>query len=230
MSDGCVLIGEKRMLLTKDVSAASVRSLLQAWEYDFAVIASVVPACVEALRAGIGAACHFLNSASPHGICFDDYPDHAHLGADRLANVLALKQAPRFPAIAIDVGTAVTYDILDVGRCGDFFFLGGVIAPGLSTLRTCLSSATALLPSVDASQPQQWIGKNTIQALQSGATLGFVGMVRETIAALTLELGCDPYFVVTGGDATIVASEVSQVQQIDADLTLNGLRMLAKCL
>lgn len=227
-SDG--LMGEKKILLTADITADSVRTLLGDWAYDAALISSVVPSCREPLQAGIGSPCHLLAWDSPHGISLAHYPDYLHLGADRLANVLAMKKSHRFPAIAVDLGTAVTYDILDKDSQGQLYFAGGVIAAGLSSLRTCLAEKTALLPVVNGEQPSQWIGKNTQQALQSGALLGFVGMVRETLITLNSELGADAHIVLTGGDAALIADKIPQAQIIDEDLTLKGLLELSKCL
>lgn len=222
------LLAEKLTMNTGDITPPAIHDLLQGWDYQSAVIASVVPARVADLEAGIAAPCHFLSSASPHGLSFDLYPDEAHLGADRIANVMGMYQAPRFPAIAIDLGTAVTYDVLLRDSEGGFSFAGGVIAAGLSSLRTCLTDRTALLPAVDRTYPHQWLGKDTKHALQSGALLGFVGMVRETIGALSSELKEKPYIMATGGDADLLAEKIPQLDEIDVNLTFKGLLELSK--
>ncbi len=229
LADGKTLLGEKKILLTADITETAVHHLLMGWKYDFAIISSVVPACIPALEAGIRKPCHVLNAQSPHGVSLASYPDYDHLGADRLSNVLALKDAPHFPAIAVDLGTAVTYDILVKTPDGQHCFIGGAIAPGLKALKTCLSERTALLPVVDECTPAQWIGKNTSHALQSGVLLGFVGMVRETLSSLSKELGGDPYIILTGGDAALIAKELAQPLDIDPELTLKGLLELSKC-
>ncbi len=225
-----LLLAEKRVIATADLEEGAIRELLYGWSYESAVIASVVPQFNPVLRHGVGCPCHFLNWESPHGLSFSLYPDYEHLGADRIANAIAIANRGKSLAIAVDLGTAVTYDVVKVDNCGQAFFLGGVIAAGLGTLRTALHDRTALLPAIALSLPSSWLGKNTRESLLSGALLGFVGMVRETLSSLAYELDESPYVVATGGDSGYITSKVAMIDDCDENLTFKGLLAVSKLL
>ncbi|NIP98749.1 MAG: type III pantothenate kinase, partial [Akkermansiaceae bacterium] len=91
------------------------------------------------------------------------------------ANAVAVHQKCGSPAIVIDFGTAVTFDV--VGEGGSY--LGGVIAPGLASMTHYLHRRTALLPEIDLAEPRSAIGKSTIEAMRAGAVYGYRGMIRE---------------------------------------------------
>src|SRR5690606_11193818 len=106
------------------------------------------------------------------------------------------------PAIVIDFGTAVTFDVVSAGPA----YCGGVIAPGPGAMQDYLGRRTALLPQIVLAEPRSAIGKSTEEAMQAGAVLGYRGLVREIIARLRDEMGGDPVIVATGGDAALIAS------------------------
>lgn len=228
LAEGGVLGAEKRCLLTAEVSVDSLTALLQGWSFDAVCISSVVPHLASVFEQAWPCPCHFLSADSPHGLSFDSYPDRAHLGADRIANLLGMVGKGACPAIAVDLGTAVTYDVLVRGATGELSFAGGVIAPGLGPLRDCLKARTAQLPLVGDGSPQTCLGQNTLEALQVGVSLGFIGMVRETLTALKAQLGEDCYVVATGGDAAMTAQSLDFIDEIDPDLTFKGLFELSK--
>lgn len=224
------LQSEKRVLATTSLSMETLADILNGWEFGYVCIASVVPRLRSLFDAFFSCPCHFLSAHSPHGLSFKDYPDRCNLGADRIANVMALRSQSHFPIIAVDLGTAVTYDILVRDEAGVPSFIGGVIAPGLGSLRNSLSFRTALLPRVSGGVLEHAIGKNTQEALLAGTTLGFIGMVRETLNALSAELGTKAYVVATGGDAEMMTSALDLIDEVDADLTFKGLLALSKSL
>ena len=98
-----------------------------------------------------------------------DYP--AEVGADRILNALATHRLHGSPAIVVDFGTATTFDAISAE--GDY--LGGAIAPGLGISAEALFSRTAKLPRIELVAPPAAIGSNTIQCMQSGLVLGYVG-------------------------------------------------------
>ncbi len=108
-----------------------------------------------------------------------DYPAPRSIGADRLANAAAVAELYGHPAIVVDFGTAVTFDVVSSG--GDY--VGGVIAPGLEAMTNFLYQRTALLPRLTLREPRRAIGKTTRDAMMSGAVLGYRGLVREILAA-----------------------------------------------
>ena len=75
-----------------------------------------------------------------------DYPNPKSIGADRLANAAAVAELYGWPAIVVDFGTTVTFDVVsDAGS-----YIGGVIAPGLEAMTNFLYQRTALLPKAVA--------------------------------------------------------------------------------
>jgi len=128
------------------------------------------------------------------------------------------------PAIVVDFGTAVTFDV--VSAKGDY--VGGVIAPGLEAMTSYLYQRTALLPKLTLREPRQAIGKTTRDAMMSGAVFGYRGLVREIIDRLCAENfpGTKPRIVATGGYANLIARKLPQIQGVHPNLTLEGLRIV----
>ena len=152
-----------------------------------------------------------------------DYPEPAQIGADRLANSAGVLSRHGVPAIIIDFGTAVTFDVISAEPA----YCGGVIAPGLEAMSGYLSRKTALLPEIELSEPASAIGKSTVHAMQAGAVFGYRGLVREIIGRICAELPGQPKIVATGGDAALIARGVPEIATVDPDLTLDGLRQVA---
>src|SRR5438105_1204984 len=122
------------------------------------------------------------------------------VGADRIANTVAVHRLHGGPAIVVDMGTATTFDVISAE--GDF--LGGAISPGLEVSLQALTDRAALLHRVELVRPRSAIGKNTITNIQSGAVFGYVSLVEGMLARLKAELG--PCKVVgTGGLIGVIA-------------------------
>jgi len=154
-------------------------------------------------------------------------PDPSGVGADRLLDAFAALRLHGAPVIVVDLGTATTVDAVDASGA----FVGGAIAAGLELGLAALASGTARLPRVPAEIPQQAIGRDTAGALQSGAVLGHIGMVRELTERIAAELVSGettrPRIVVTGGlSAAPWANQLAGVDVIDPGLTLKGLALL----
>ena len=129
------------------------------------------------------------------------------------------------PAIVVDFGTAVTFDVVSSG--GDY--VGGVIAPGLEAMTNFLYQRTALLPRLTLREPRRAIGKTTRDAMMSGAVLGYRGLVREILLRLTAENfpRKRPRLVATGGYAQLIARKLPEIEAVHPNLTLEGLRIIA---
>jgi len=147
----------------------------------------------------------------------------AEVGADRLLNTLAGHQRYGGPAVVIDFGTATTFDVMDA----DGAYLGGVIAPGINLSIEALHRAAARLPRIAIGRPQAVIGRSTVPAMQSGIYWGYVGMIEGLVARIQAEYGGGLKVIATGGLAALLAEGTTVIQTIDADLTLDGLRLLA---
>ena len=151
-----------------------------------------------------------------------DYPKPASIGPDRLANAVAVHHSYGAPAVVVDFGTAVTFDVVD--RRGKY--VGGIIAPGLAAMTDYLHDKTALLPRIQIRETTAVIGRNTAEAMLVGAVHGYRGLIRELILELRKELGVRRLPVVaTGGYAKLLAARLPEITAVVPLLTLDGLRL-----
>jgi type III pantothenate kinase len=145
------------------------------------------------------------------------------VGADRIVNTLAAFHLFGGPAIVVDFGTSTNLDVVS----DKVEFLGGALAPGIEISLDALAARAAQLRKVELVPPRSVIGKNTVEALQSGALYGFAGQVDNLVRLITAELGQDPTAVIaTGGLAPIVLPESRTITAHEPDLTLHGLRLV----
>jgi type III pantothenate kinase len=217
-------IGKPIRLPTGKLTISAIRQILRRYDAGTIVVSSVVPKRNRAITAGAGSArVLFLTPKLDLGVGID-YPQPRSIGADRLANAVAVAQLYGTPAIVVDFGTAVTFDV--VSAKGDY--VGGVIAPGLEAMTSYLYQRTALLPKLTLREPRRAIGKTTRDAMMSGAVFGYRGLVREIIERLCAENFSDakPHIVATGGYAQLIARKMPQIEAVHANLTLEGLRIV----
>lgn len=146
------------------------------------------------------------------------------VGADRIVNAVAALNLYGGPLIIVDFGTATTYCAIS----GEGDYLGGVIAPGIGISMEALFEKAAKLPRVEIVRPPRVIGKDTITSMQSGIVFGFVGQVDGIVRRISTELGGDPFVVATGGFASLIARESETIKEVNALLTLEGLRLISK--
>lgn len=149
------------------------------------------------------------------------------VGTDRIVNALAAKELYGGPAIVVDLtGTATVVDAIDAeGR-----YLGGAIAPGVEVSLDAIVRNSAQLRSVEITTPRDVIGKNTVEALQSGVVFGFAGLIDAIVERMIESLGEDPDHVsviATGSHAAVVLTECETITARDPKLTLQGLRLVA---
>lgn len=224
LGDASGLLDWRGVLPTAEVSTETLALLLDGVKFSAALIGSVVPAKAKILAGFLekSGPVHLLGPHSPLGVGID-YPFPEQIGADRLANAVGVLHRHGAPAIVIDFGTAVTFDVVNATPA----YCGGVIAPGLGAMSGYLTRRTALLPEFDLIEPASAIGKSTVHAMQAGAVFGYRGLVKEIISQLRSELPGTPHIVATGGDAALIARGVPEIQIVDPDLTLDGLRLVA---
>ncbi|BCU76304.1 type III pantothenate kinase [Luteolibacter sp. LG18] len=224
LGDASGLLEWRGTIATPEIGPETLAELLEGVAFEAVLIGSVVPAKRAILAAELGrrAPVHLLGPDSPLGLGID-YPNPAQIGADRLANAVGVIHRHHAPAIVIDFGTAVTFDVVDASPA----WIGGVIAPGLGSMSEYLTRRTALLPVVELAEPPSAIGKSTVHAMQVGAVYGYRGLVKEILSKLLEELPGDVAIIATGGDAALIAAGVPEIQAVDADITLDGLRRVA---
>lgn len=153
-----------------------------------------------------------------------DMDDPAEVGADRLVNSVAAVEKHGCPLVTVDLGTAITLDVVSAERA----YIGGAIAPGLAVSMETLFSRTAKLPQIVLTPPECVIGRNTRHAIQSGIVYGYVGLVDSLVERIFGELGTRAPVVATGGHAEILARQSKTITHIEPWLTLDGLLILYK--
>ncbi|RYD60322.1 MAG: type III pantothenate kinase [Verrucomicrobiaceae bacterium] len=224
LADATGILECRAWLPTPEISPESLASTLKGFEFDGSLLCSVVPEKARILREFLSShgPVHPLSYQSETGLVID-YPHPAQIGADRLANAIGVAARYGVPAIVIDFGTAVTFDVVAIGPA----YCGGVIAPGLGAMQDYLGKRTALLPRIEIDEPRAAIGKSTVEAMQAGAVYGYRGLVREILFRLRAEMEGEPVIVATGGDAALIAKGLPEIQYVDPDITLEGIRLAA---
>ncbi|MFF8942651.1 MULTISPECIES: type III pantothenate kinase [unclassified Streptomyces] len=147
------------------------------------------------------------------------------VGADRIINAVAANELYGGPAVVVDFGTATTFDA--VSARGEY--VGGVIAPGIEISVEALGVKAAMLRKIEVARPRSVIGKNTVEAMQSGIVYGFAGQVDGVVSRIARELADDPddvTVIATGGLAPMVLGESTVIDEHEPWLTLIGLRLV----
>ena len=155
------------------------------------------------------------------------YDNPKQVGADRIVNAVAAFHKYGGPLIIIDFGTATTFcAVSDKAE-----YLGGSIAPGLKISSEALFEKTSKLPKVELDEPGHVICKNTIESMQAGLIYGHMGLVEYMVDKMKGELkeatGKDDIKVIaTGGLAGMMSGGVRCIDDVDRDLTLEGLQVI----
>ena len=215
---------------TSDELWLQYRSLVSDYEITGLSICSTVPATLRELRTMI--ATYFsdlpttiVEPGTKTGVpLLVDNPKE--IGADRIVNTLAAHTLFGGPAIVVDFGTSTNLDV--VSPKGEF--LGGALAPGIEISVDALAARAAQLRKVELIRPKNAIGKNTVEALQSGTIFGFAGQVDRLVEKITAELALSydqaPTVIATGGLAPLVVDVSESIDEYEPDLTLIGLRLI----
>ncbi len=144
------------------------------------------------------------------------------VGHDRLLNAVAAYKKFGGNLIIIDFGTATTFDV--VGKNGEY--LGGAISPGINLSLKALHDMTAQLPKISVRAQKNVIGKNTIEAMNSGVYFGYISLVEGMVEKIEKELGHKTIRIITGGLAEIFKEPLKDlIQHHEPDLTLDGLKI-----
>jgi len=212
---------------TGDEMALTFRGLLDEQpEITGLALCSTVPSVLHELRPMLSSFFHeipvvIVEPGTKTGVpILTDNPKE--VGADRIVNTLAAHQQFGGPCIVVDFGTSTNLDV--VSAQGEF--LGGALAPGIDISLEALSTKAAQLRKVEVARPRSPIGKNTVEALQSGAVFGFAGQVDGLVDRIIEEIGPVTAVVATGGLASVVIGESETITHHDPHLTLTGLRLV----
>ena len=215
---------------TSDEMSLQINALVEGYTISGLSICSTVPATLRELRTMI--ATYFsdlpttiVEPGTKTGVpLLVDNPKE--IGADRIVNTLAAHTLFGGPAIVVDFGTSTNLDV--VSPKGEF--LGGALAPGIEISVDALAARAAQLRKVELIRPKNAIGKNTVEALQSGTIFGFAGQVDRLVEKITAELALSydqaPTVIATGGLAPLVVDVSESIDEYEPDLTLIGLRLI----
>ena len=169
-----------------------------------------------------------------------EFPEQ--VGQDRLVGAYAALQTYKTDCIICDFGTAITIDIVKVGKGrssrssltthhsplttpGEY--LGGVIAPGLGMSLDALATRTALLPRVELTEPPELLGRDTVNSIRSGVVYGSAALCDGLVGQLKAKYAPKATVVATGGDGPLIAKYAHCVDHVRPHLVLEGLSHLA---
>lgn len=216
---------------TSDEYGILLRSLMRENDIDpgqinAAIISSVVPAVMYSLRNGLFKYLHVNPLIVEPGIktgirIVTDHP--AQIGADRIVDAVGAYEKYGGPVLVLDFGTATTYDLVDDrGQ-----FVSVIIAPGIRTSGKALWQDAAKLPEIEIKKPKSILTKETISSMQAGLVYGQIGQTEYIIKKVREESGFDNLKVVaTGGLGAMIAAETTAIDIYDANLTLDGMRLI----
>jgi len=232
--DGEQRLGTWRIRTIRDATADEYGVILhnlfttggiEALRLEGVIISSVVPqlgvALEELCRDYLKASPLFVGPGIKTGMPIR-YDNPREVGADRIVNAVAAYDKFRGALIAVDFGTATTFDY--VNRAGEYE--GGCIAPGVKVASEALFNQAAKLFRVEFAAPPRVIAKDTGSAIQSGIVFGYAALVDGILTRMFEELGFRPTVIATGGLARVIVPETKHVDEIDDDLTMQGLRIL----
>ncbi|MBQ6552127.1 MAG: type III pantothenate kinase [Clostridia bacterium] len=234
--DGEKLISSSRVFTRKDALADEYSVLLNDLfrldgidpsEIDGCVISSVVPKLTDRLVEAVEkiASCKPVVVAAGLKTGINIMIDNpAQLGSDMVANAAGAVSRYQLPVIIIDLGTAMTFSVVDETRT----FLGGVITAGVRTSLDALTERTSQLPDINVEAPASVIGKNTVDSMKSGVVFGAASLIDGMIDRISEEKERTFTVVATGGMSKYIVPHCRNKIAIDTDLMLYGLLEIHK--
>lgn len=215
---------------TVDEMGLLIRGLLRESGYDLgllraacigSVVPPVTPIILEMCERHLGVKVLTIDARSALPIKLDvDEP--MTVGADRIVNTLAAMKLYKRDTIAVDLGTATTFDCIT----SEGVFIGGVIMPGVNTAAETLVRRTAKLPRVDLVRPATVIGRRTETCLSSGIFYGAIEAIDGIVRRIKEEWQRPDILVVaTGGLAAVIGPHCKSVDRVEPFLTLHGLAL-----
>ena len=155
-----------------------------------------------------------------------DVDQPSSLGADRALNILAAHEKYGGDLVVVDFGTATKFEAVDFNGT----YKGGIIAPGINLSLDALVGKTAKLPRIAIRAPESSsvIGRNTEDQMLIGIFWAHVAMMEGLIERMRTEIGRPAKVVATGGLAILFDEATDVFDHVDADLTIEGLAILAE--
>ncbi len=217
---------------TSDQYGVEIKNMVEAFGFrvsdiEDCIISSVVPPVFNSVRTGvikvIGKQPMVVGPGLKTGLnILVDVP--GQVGSDRIVIAVAALAEYKAPLILMDMGTATTIEVVEP----DNLYLGGVIFPGVMISLDALTSRAAQLPGISLDQPQNVIGRNTVDCIRSGMMYGTAAMLDGVIDRIEEELGHKSTIIATGGLAQFITPLCKHTVILEKELLLKGLNILYK--
>ncbi len=220
---------KKAFRIPSDINGLTARYVSKLKPYlkdiDKAIIVSVAPKVLKrlepALKNIIDGKIFVVGRGLDSGVK-NLYRQPRQVGQDRLVNARAAYELYGSSSVIVDFGTAITIDIVT----RDKKYIGGVIVPGVEISLEALSERAALLPKVRLKKPKSLLGRETKESMISGAVYGFASLCDGIVRKLKKRYCRNALVIVTGGMAGFIGPYCENVDKIDPELTLKGLRLI----
>ncbi len=210
---------------TKSYHLKKLRNLLGRRDINNAIICSVVPPITKRLEQDLKS----LLGKQPYIIgkpikvpIRNLYRKPKQVGQDRLVNAYAGVVFYGAPLIAVDFGTAITFDVVSRNK----EYLGGMILPGLGISLDALNQRTALLPNIKLEEPVEFIGRDTKSSMLSGIVYGFAALTDDLVVRIKNKIGKNARVIGTGGNIDLIGKYCRKIDKIDKEITLKGLSLI----
>ena len=206
---------------------ASLKKIFPLKKINAVVIASVVPQAGNLLSKEIAkkfSVRTYLIGKDFNPPIINRYKNPKQVGVDRLVNAAEAFDRHHRDVIVMDFGTAITFDI--VSKKGEY--LGGVIAPGIEVSLEALYQKTALLPKIRLAHPLNLIGRDTVESIRVGCSVGIGGLCDRLVERIKGRYGLKPLVIATGGYAGFMRRYCQSIDSIDTLLTIKGILLSYK--
>jgi len=216
---------QKAAVLSRELTALLTKVKRNNPSMEAVVVCSVVPSASQA----IAAATKKVFRSAPLLIGKDIkvpiknlYQNPSQVGQDRLVCAYAARELYGVPAIVVDFGTAITFDV--ISKKGEY--QGGAIVPGLRLFAESLFEKTALLPKVTIKHPKGVIGRDTKSSILSGIFYGYSSLCEGMISRISRKLAVKPVIVATGGHSGLIRRHLCRIDRFDKILIFRGLHLI----
>ena len=222
------ILSVKTCIMKKTNWAGGIKREIKAL-LDIPVDAVIVSSVVPVLNSSVSKTFAPVSKTKPVIIGKDIFPPVRNLykypeqvGQDRLVNAAAGFFLYGGPLIIVDLGTAITVDL--ISKKGDY--LGGIISPGIDISLQTLHKRTALLPLVELSPPRELLGRDTVQSIKSGIVIGYSALVDGLVTRLKEQYAKNAQVIATGGYLRLMRRYCKSIDIVNNSLTLEGIRII----
>lgn len=216
---------KKFFIPTKGYTEGRLKNKVGSRKINDAIICSVVPKTERILAGSLTRLLRrppYILGKNAHVPVKNLYHKPKQVGQDRLVNAYAGIKLYGAPLIAVDFGTAITFDVISKNK----EYLGGMIIPGLKISLDTLARQTALLPRVNLAAPKEFIGRDTKNSMLSGIIHGYACLAECLTTKIKSGLTKNMKVIGTGGYIGLIKKYCRAFDKIDENLTLKGLNLI----